>query len=62
MPNKLVAAGLLLVAISIMSGVVLQQREAAVDPCDGYGDCLSGSITYLRANPGNSLYLGDSFQ
>jgi len=61
MPKKLVAACLLLVAISIISGVVLQ-HGAAGDPCDGYGDCLSASITYLRANPDNSLYLGDSFR
>ena len=61
MSNKLVAACLLLVAISIMSGVLLQQRGVG-DPCDGYGDCLSASIAYLRANPDNSLYLGDSFQ
>jgi len=61
MSNKLVAACLLLVAISIMSGVLLQQRGVG-DPCDSYGDCLSASITYPRANPDNSLYLGDSFQ
>jgi len=62
MPRELVAVCLLLVAISVVSGVVLQQREAAVDPCDGYGDCLSASITYIRANPDNSLYLGDDFR
>jgi hypothetical protein len=62
MPKRLLAACLLLVAISIVSGAMLQQREAAGDPCDGYGDCLSASITYLRANPDNSLYLGDSFR
>ena len=62
MPKKLVTTCLLLVAIAIISGALLQQREAAGDPCDGYGDCISASIAYLRANPGNSLYLGDSFQ
>jgi hypothetical protein len=62
MPKKLFAVCLLLVAISIVSGVSLQQREAAGDPCDSYGNCLSASISYLRANPDNSLYLGDGFQ
>jgi len=62
MPKKLFAVCLLLVAISIVSGVSLQQREAAGDPCDSYGNCLSASIAYLRADPDNSLYLGDSFQ
>jgi hypothetical protein len=38
------------------------QSAAPSDPCDGYGDCLSSSLAYLRANPDNSLYLGDSFQ
>jgi hypothetical protein len=62
MPKKLVATCLLLVAISVISGALLQQqREAVGDPCDGYGDCLSASIAYLRGNPDNSLYLGDSF-
>jgi len=38
------------------------QSAASSDPCDGYGDCLSSSLAYLRANPDNSLYIGDSFQ
>ena len=61
MPKKLVAT-CLLVFISIISAVLVQQKEAAGDPCDGYGDCLSASIAYSRANPDNSLYLGDSFR
>jgi hypothetical protein len=32
------------------------------DPCDSYGDCVSSSITFLRSNPDNSLYLGDGFK
>jgi hypothetical protein len=32
------------------------------DPCDSYGDCVSSSVTYIRANPDHTLYLGDSFQ
>jgi hypothetical protein len=31
------------------------------DPCDGYGNCISSSISYVRSNPDNSLYLGDEF-
>ncbi|MDG6990759.1 MAG: hypothetical protein JRM99_04975 [Nitrososphaerota archaeon] len=31
------------------------------DPCDQYGNCVSSSVSYLRANPDHSLYLGDSF-
>ena len=31
------------------------------DPCDSYGDCISGSIHYVRSNPDGSLYPGDSF-
>ena len=32
------------------------------DPCDSYGDCISSSISYIRANPDGSLFLGDSFR
>ena len=31
------------------------------DPCDGYGNCVSSSISYVRSNPDLSLYLGDEF-
>ncbi|MDG7022938.1 MAG: hypothetical protein JRN45_00295 [Nitrososphaerota archaeon] len=31
------------------------------DPCDGYGDCVSSSVSYVRSNPDHTLYLGDSF-
>jgi hypothetical protein len=31
------------------------------DPCDGYGNCISSSISYIRSNPDFSLYLGDEF-
>jgi hypothetical protein len=33
----------------------------AGDPCDGYCNCISSSISYLRSNPDLSLYLGDEF-
>jgi len=31
------------------------------DPCDGYGDCVSSSLSLVRSNPDSSLYLGDQF-
>jgi hypothetical protein len=31
------------------------------DPCDGYGNCISSTIAYVRSNPDDSLYLGDEF-
>ncbi len=31
------------------------------DPCDAYGDCARASVAYSRANPDDSLYLGDQF-
>jgi hypothetical protein len=41
--------------------VIGMARSASYDPCDSYGNCLSGSIVYLRSNPDHTLYLGDSF-
>lgn len=35
--------------------------HAVADPCDGYGDCASSSVSYVRSNPDDSLYLGDQF-
>ena len=44
------------------SGVALaSSHHAQTDPCDAYGDCVSSSISYLRSNPDDSLYLGDEF-
>jgi len=54
-----VSLALLLAALTALAA---SQTTASSDPCDGYGDCLSASLAYLRANPDNSLYLGDSFQ
>ena len=31
------------------------------DPCGSYGNCVSSSITYTRANPDDTLYPGDQF-
>ncbi len=36
-------------------------QSRPTDPCDNYGDCASASIAYARANPDDSLYLGDQF-
>ncbi|MDA4135040.1 MAG: hypothetical protein OK441_05675, partial [Thaumarchaeota archaeon] len=54
-----VSVALLFAALTALAA---SQTTASSDPCEGYGDCLSASLTYLRANPDNSLYLGDSFQ
>ncbi|HUH99451.1 MAG TPA: hypothetical protein VLY65_00265, partial [Nitrososphaerales archaeon] len=54
----LVAVVLLL---SSAEAVLASLPHAHGDPCDGYGDCVSSSISYLRSNPDDSLYLGDEF-
>jgi len=36
-------------------------HRSAPDPCDSYGNCVSSSVTYTRANPDDSLYPGDQF-
>ena len=41
--------------------VVVAPLSAAHDPCDSYGNCVSSSVIYIRANPDQTLYLGDSF-
>jgi len=35
--------------------------QSSTDPCDQYGNCIFASISYLRSNPDDSLYLGDEF-
>jgi len=55
-----VSALFVLAAVHLL--VFPTQSAASTDPCDGYGDCISPSLTYLRANPDDSLYLGDGFQ
>ena len=57
-----IAVSALFVLTALHLLVFPAQSAASSDPCDGYGDCLSSSLAYLRANPDNSLYLGDSFQ
>jgi hypothetical protein len=41
--------------------IVRAPLSAAHDPCDSYGNCVSSTVTYIRANPDHTLYLGDSF-
>ncbi len=48
--------------LAALTALAASQPTTSSDPCDGYGDCLSSSLAYLRANPDNSLYLGDSFR
>jgi len=44
-----------------LAGVAIFPHASSADPCDSYGDCVSASIAYIRANPDNTLYLGDQF-
>ncbi|MDG7016212.1 MAG: hypothetical protein JRM82_02430, partial [Nitrososphaerota archaeon] len=55
---------ILLVPIILSTSMYLVgvPHQAPQDPCDSYGDCVSSSISYIRANPDHTLYLGDSFQ
>ena len=55
----LVAAILLLLGASVMA--ISGSRHDQADPCDRYGDCASSSISFVRSNPDDSLYLGDQF-
>ncbi len=43
--------------------LVILPKSSAVpgDPCDGYGNCIFASVSYVRSNPDQSLYLGDEF-
>ena len=52
-----------LLCIAVYKSVVAISliKNGPHDPCDSYGDCVSGSVSYIRANPDGSLYVGDSF-
>jgi hypothetical protein len=55
---------LVCIALAVTTGPWLAlgaPQRTVHDPCDSYGDCISGSIHYVRSNPDDSLYLGDSF-
>jgi hypothetical protein len=54
----LILVGLVVLGSLFAIGIA---RSASDDPCDSYGNCLAGSIIFLRSNPDHTLYLGDSF-
>ncbi|MDV3294175.1 MAG: hypothetical protein LYZ70_07880, partial [Nitrososphaerales archaeon] len=57
-------ASVIFVALLVFSApafAFVTLHQSTSDPCDSYGDCVSSSITYTRANPDGSLYLGDQF-
>ena len=54
-------AVILLLASSVALLVPAVRPAAGAGPCDGYGDCLSSSVSYVRSNPDRTLYLGDQF-
>jgi len=54
----------LLVALVVVPATVLELNRptpANGDPCDAYGNCILSSVSYVRSNPDDSLYLGDEF-
>ena len=53
------AATLVLIGGSALA--VSGSFHGLTDPCDGYGDCVSSSLSLVRSNPDGSLYLGDQF-
>ena len=61
MSKKIAVIAFLLVAVSLLSAASVVATGASSDPCDGYGNCISSSVTYVRSNPDGSLYLGDEF-
>ncbi|MGD0638907.1 MAG: hypothetical protein ABSA72_12805, partial [Nitrososphaerales archaeon] len=61
MSKKFAVVGFLLVVVSLLSAASVVAKGASSDPCDGYGNCISSSVSYVRSNPDGSLYLGDEF-
>jgi hypothetical protein len=57
---QLVAFALLVLA-ALPLVILPAPSPAPSNPCDGYGNCLSSSLSYVRSNPDYSLYLGDEF-
>jgi hypothetical protein len=47
--------------LTIFPLAFVHSPSGASDPCDTYGNCISSSISYVRSNPDQSLYLGDEF-
>jgi hypothetical protein len=58
---KLALVLLVVLACCVLSIFVPPGHGSNGDPCDGYGNCISSSIGYIRSNPDHSLYLGDEF-
>ena len=61
--KALVFCVMLVILLGSAGGVVAHfgSAQPGRDPCDSYGNCVSASITYTRANPDDSLYPGDQF-
>jgi len=57
----LAVAPLLFLILAMSEFGAATPHGGTLDPCDGYGDCVSSSISYVRSNPDYTLYLGDSF-
>jgi len=47
--------------LTILPLVLVHTPSGSRDPCDTYGNCISSSISYVRSNPDQSLYLADEF-
>jgi hypothetical protein len=59
---KLESVTLAFLVLAALPLIIHQAASPAPsDPCDGYGNCISSPISYLRSNPDLSLYLGDEF-
>jgi hypothetical protein len=55
---------LILVVAAVIPPIVIglnRPNSANGDPCDSYGNCIFSSVSYVRSNPDQSLYLGDEF-
>lgn len=58
---KLAIVASAILVLVVVSLVVFLPSTTSSDPCDSYGNCISSSISYVRSNPDNTLYLGDGF-
>ena len=58
---KFVIIAVVVLVFALASVVLAPSPNNSSDPCDGYGNCISSSVSYIRANPDGSLYLGDEF-
>ena len=47
--------------IALLPLILIYSAASPTASCDDYGNCISSSIAYTRANSDSSLYLGDSF-